>query len=138
MAAFLVRVMPWVLLTGAVAWIVKVVAIVGNGGDNTDEGVVGLLYVVGLAGLVFGVTAIGGWVSLARPTWLTVVAAVASIPIFFVSYAVLDAVAKATIGDAGGEYMRQEHGIWLTGLLWAVAAGWLLFGSRRRLAGQLE
>ena len=50
-------------LTGGLSWLAKVALIWGNGGTNTDEGLVAVFYSVGLASLVLAAAAVGVWLT---------------------------------------------------------------------------
>jgi uncharacterized membrane protein len=45
---------------------------------------------------------------------------------FFVSFVILDSLAKPTLGEVGPSYMIDEAGILVTALFWLLVAGALV------------
>ena len=68
------------LVCGA-AWLTKTALIAANGGQQTSGGAVGLLWAVGLLGLVTSAGAAAVAWTRGRPTWLRAGAAVAAVPV---------------------------------------------------------
>lgn len=120
------RVLAWILFAGCVSWLAKVGVILWTDGDIVDSGAASVFYLLGVALLAIGSIALGLRLARSRATWLRVLAGVASVMLMFVSIGVLDTIAKSVIGDLGDAYMRDEHGIWLTAVVWLLVAVMLL------------
>lgn len=114
------RVAAFAWLVGGAAWIVKILLIWENGGANTDEGVVGVAFIAGLAGLVVAGAA-GGFALLRR--W-GVWAAAAGVPLgavgTFVAVNLVDSLLEAIVPASG--WFEEEVGIVGAALL-ALALG---------------
>lgn len=107
---------------GGAAWVTKVAVLAA--GDGEDSLVVGLLYLSGVALMVLGASWVGVRLAAGRPLPLVVVAGVLSSLLVFVSYALIDPLAKAA---AGSGWFEDEAGILVTGLVWLAASlpAWL-------------
>ena len=121
-----IRIACSLAVVGGVAWILKVALIVENGGSNTDEGSVGLLYVIGLVLLLAGATSIGAIFRQKAPKPTYLASTLASALLLIASYLVLDSLARLILGDAGASYMEDEWGIIMTGVFWILLGGALL------------
>jgi hypothetical protein len=105
-------------LLGAVAWLVEVALIWGNGGTNTDGGVAGLCHVVGLVALGLALLA-GGYATVANaPIWLRTVVSLATLALGAVVFTALDDAARAL--HSGGGWLEDEIGILLAAALMLV------------------
>lgn len=124
------RVLAWILFAGGVSWLAKVGVIVWTDGEVVDSGAAAVFYLLGVALLAVGSIALGLRVTRGRAPWLRALAGAASVAVLLVSISVLDTIAKAVIGDLGDAYMRDEHGIWLTALVWLMVAVALLRDRR--------
>ena len=93
-------------LTGGLSWLVKVALIWGNGGTNTDEGLVAVLYLLGLASLVVAVAAAGAWLTASRPVVVRVLAGILGVVVMFVLFSAFDAVLSPMVSD--GHWFQQE------------------------------
>src|SRR6187397_1053924 len=105
---------PVALLTGAVFWLAKMSVIVATDGRVDSTGAAAVFYIGGVLLMAIGATAVGLWLTRGRPTWLWVVAMVISFVGFFVSFLVLEGIAKSAFGDAGPSYLSDEIGILVT------------------------
>jgi hypothetical protein len=114
-------------LCGA-SWLLKTAAIATTGGTQTDGGLVGVLWALGMLGMVLaagtGVAALlaGRW------TWLRVVAGMVAAVLAFVVLTVVDDVLKTLY--PGNGWFRDELGLVVVGTLLAAAA--LLVAARAR------
>jgi hypothetical protein len=93
-------------LVGSIAWLVKVALIWGNGGTNTDEGLVAVCYLIGFVGLVVACAAGGAWLTAGRPTWLRAVASIGGVVAFFVMFNLLDLLLSPL--TSGGHWFQDE------------------------------
>lgn len=118
------------LLCGA-SWLTKTAAIAATGGTQTDGGVVGIFWALGMLGLL--VAAGTGTAALlhSRPPWVRALAGVASAPVAFVLVNLVDGAAKTAY--AGDGWFRDEVGLIVSGTL--VAALALVVLARGRQMG---
>jgi hypothetical protein len=119
---------------GGVAWLVKVALIWANGGTNTDEGVVGLAYLVGLVGVVVAVGALGWLLTRGRPVWLRAVATIVFPVVVFVGWQLLDGLIKAVYTEEN--WVQGEITIVIAALVALGVGGSALVRSGRRPAGR--
>ena len=112
---------PVVLLTGAIFWLAKMSVIVATDGRVDSTGAAAVFYLGGVLLMAVGATAVGLWLTRGRATWLRVVAMAVSFVGFFVSFLVLEGIAKSAFGDAGPSYMSDEIGILVTAIFWLLA-----------------
>jgi hypothetical protein len=117
---------PVALLTGAVFWLAKMSVIVATDGRVDSTGAAAVFYIGGVLLMAIGATAVGLRLTPGRPTWLRVVAMVISFVGFFVSFLVLEGIAKSAFGDAGPTYLSDEIGILVTAIFWLVAGALLV------------
>ena len=115
-------------LLGGVAWLVKLTLIFVNGGSNTDEGVVAVAFLAGVAFLV-AAGAVTGFVLLRRwNTWLAAAGVPLGVAITLVGINVIDGVLQGIVPASG--WFDEEVGI-LGAAVLAVLAG-LAFVARER------
>ena len=107
-------------LVGGLGWLIKVALIWGNGGTNTDQGLVAVLYFVGLASLVVAAAAAGVWLTANRPVVLRVLAGILGVVVIFVLFSLFDAVLSPLASD--GHWFQQEVEIVATALVGLVLA----------------
>ena len=117
---------PVVLLTGAIFWLAKMSVIVATDGRVDSTGAAAVFYLGGVLLMAVGATAVGLWLTRGRATWLRVVAMAVSFVGFFVSFLVLEGIAKSAFGDAGPSYMSDEIGILVTAIFWLLAGALLV------------
>ena len=117
---------PVVLLTGAIFWLAKMSVIVATDGRVDSTGAAAVFYLGGVLLMAVGATAVGLWLTRGRATWLRVVAMAVSFVGFFVSFLVLEGIAKSAFGDAGPHYMSDEIGILVTAIFWLLAGAVLV------------
>lgn len=115
---------------GGAAWLAKIGVIAGTDGEVTDTGAAAAFFLSGVALMVVGSSWIGTRLAAGRPAGVVVLLALLSPVAFFVSFAVLESVAKAVVGDAGPAWLKDEVGIAATGAFWLLAGIWSLRGAR--------
>jgi hypothetical protein len=93
-------------LVGGLAWLAKVGLIWANGGSNTDQGVVAVMYLLGLLGLAAASAAAGVALTAGRPVVLRVLGGAAGVIAFVVVFSVLDPVLSPLA--AQDSWMRAE------------------------------
>lgn len=108
------------------AWLVKVALIAGNGGSNTDTGMVAAAYLIGLSAAAVALLAGGYTVVRTAPSWLRAVVSVATLMLGAVLFSAVDTLAKTVY--AGEGWVRDEIGIAVSAL---VALGFGVLGLRR-------
>jgi hypothetical protein len=96
-------------LVGGVAWVVKLTLILANGGANTDEGIVAVAFLGGVAALVVaggtsGFTLLRRW-----GTWVAVVGIPVGAAATLVSINVIDGVLQPIVPASG--WFDEEVGI---------------------------
>jgi hypothetical protein len=103
------RVAAFAWLVGGAAWIVKILLIWENGGANTAEGVVGVAFIAGLAGLVVAGAA-GGFALLRRwGVWLATAGVVLGAVATFIAFNLVDSLLQAIVPASG--WFEEEVGI---------------------------
>lgn len=102
-------------LVGAAGWLLKMVAIPAFDGATTDSTVVGVLWVVGMAGYL--AAAAFGTALLLRtaPVPLRVAGAIAAVPVSFVLLNLLDGAVKSVYTAEG--WFRDELALVLAAML---------------------
>jgi hypothetical protein len=116
---------------GGLSWLAKVAVIIATDGEVTDEGAAAFFYLLGVALMGIGSTAVGVLLAGRRSRWLVAVAVALSPIVYFVSYAVLDSITKPLVGDRGPAYAGDEVGILTTGLAWLMLGIGLLYTAHR-------
>ena len=111
---------------GGAAWLVKFAVIAATDGAETLTAVTAVLYVLGVALMAVGAATVTLRATRGR---LPVLAAIAAPFLFFLSFLVLEAPAKALVGDAGPSWLDDEAGIALTGAFWLAIGLWCLRDS---------
>jgi hypothetical protein len=119
---------------GGAAWVVKFLIILADDGGDAG-GLAAVLYLLGVGFMVVGSAFLA--VHLARGRGRLVLAAglVAAPFVVFLSYALLDGLAKAVVGDSGPGWLEDEAGILVTGLFWLAAGLWGRRSGRREGRG---
>jgi hypothetical protein len=107
-------------LTGGLGWVVKVALIWDNDGTNTDEGIVAVLYFLGLASMVVAAAAAGVWVTAHRPVVVRVLAGMIGVVVVFGLFSLFDAVLSPLVSD--GHWFQQEVEIVATAMVGLVLA----------------
>lgn len=113
-------------LVGGLGWLAKVTLVWTNGGTNTESGAVGVMFFVGLAGVLVALAA-GGYALVATaPIWLRAVVSVALPLLVLMVWQLLDGVVKALYTE--NSWLRGELNILLAAVV-AVVLG--LLGLQR-------
>jgi hypothetical protein len=102
------------------------VSTVARGGRVDSTGAAAVFFIGGILRMAVGATAVGLWLSRGRAVWIRSVSIVISFLAFFVSFVILDGIAKPTLGEVGPIYMSDEAGILVTAIVWLVIAAALL------------
>lgn len=103
---------------GGLSWIAKIAVIVATDGEVDSEGAAAFFFLIGVAFMLAGSTVIGALLAEDRSRFVFVPALALSPIIFFVSFALLDELAKSLVADRGATYWRDEAGILVTGIAW--------------------
>ena len=113
------------ILCGA-AWLTKIALIATTGGADADGVMIGVLWGLGL--LTFLVSAATGTAYLlrSRATWLRVLAGIVAVPVGYIVFNSVDAIAK-TLYRADG-WFRDELGLVILGVV-VAAIGLTVMGS---------
>ena len=117
---------PVVLLVGATSWLAKMGVIVATDGRVDSTGAAAVFFIGGILLMAVGATAVGLWLSRGRAVWIRSVSILISFLAFFVSFVILDGIAKPTLGEVGPSYMSDEAGILVTAIVWLFIAAALL------------
>jgi hypothetical protein len=102
-------------LVGGGAWLAKVGLIWANGGSNTDQGVVAVMYLLGLVGLAAASAAAGVALTAGRRVVLRVLGGATGVIAFVVVFSILDPVLSPLAAE--GSWMRDEMQILGTAVL---------------------
>jgi len=105
---------------GGAAWLAKLAVVAATDGATSDTGAAAIFYLLGVALLAIGSTAVGLWLAAGRHRAVRVLAVVLSPVLFFVSFMLLDSIAKLLVGDAGPAWLEDEAGIGLTAMFWLL------------------
>lgn len=119
---------------GGVAWLVKVALIWGNGGANTTEGMVGILFATGAVAIALA-ACLRAWHSpSANRLWSRLVAVLVSLAAFVAAVNLPILVGWQIFGRT---WFAEEVGVLVTALL-AMLLGqqWLRFGFRASQAAR--
>ena len=114
-------------ILGGLLWLVKAGLIWGNGGTNTDEGIVAVFYLAGLLVLAVAALAAGYAVVTTAPIWLRALVSVATLALFWILFSVIDSAAHAVYSGDG--WLDDELGIVVTAVL-ALLAGLIALARR--------
>lgn len=110
----------------------KFVVVAATDGGTSDTGAAAAFYLPGVALMAAGSTWVGCRLAAGRGRALLALLALLSPFVFFLSFAVLDGVGKAAVGDTGPAWLEDEIGILLTGAAWLAAS---LLGRRAAARG---
>ena len=115
-----IRILGAVAATGGAAWFIKFLVIAATDGAETGaaDAAAAVLYLLGVALMCVGAACVTLRVARGRGR-VAIAAAVVAAPLLgFLSYALVDAIVKPAVGDAGPSWLPDEAGIAVTGLLW--------------------
>jgi hypothetical protein len=119
-----------VLIAGGVSWLLKLTVIavmVATGSRDIESGLVAFFYLMGLALLLIGSTALGLRLTMGRPVPLRIAAVVLSPIVFWFSFMILDSI----VGGQAPNYVQSETAVLLAALVW-LALGAMVRKSTRR------
>lgn len=116
---------------GGLSWLAKIAIIIATEGKVNDEGAAALFYILGVALMAIGSTAVGVRLANRRSSLLLIGAVVLSPVVFFVSSSVLDGNAKPLLENRGPAYWEDEAGIVVTALIWLLLGITLLRDTLR-------
>jgi len=111
---------------GGLSWLAKIAVIIATDGKVDNEGAAALFYLLGVALMMTGSTAVGVLVTGHRSRLMLIMAVVLSPIVFLVSFAFLEGVTKPLLGERGPAYFGEEVGIMTTGLAWLMIGVGLL------------
>jgi hypothetical protein len=125
-----------VLAAGGLAWLAKMAVIAATDGaeGGTGSAVASVFYLLGVGLMPVGLAGVAVALAAGRHLVLRVVAGIAGFLSFFVSYVVLEGIAKAIVGDTGPTWLGDEVGILVTGGVLMTAG--LLAAQRAQLRSQ--
>jgi hypothetical protein len=126
------RIFVGAALSCGAAWLAKTALIAANGGTQTDGGIVGVLWALGMLSYLIASVAAAVALLHQQPLWQRITAAVVTAPLAFVLLNVVDGIARSAY--SGDDWLRDEVGLLLVGTLAAAAAMALLVRRRRTLA----
>ncbi len=119
------------LAAGGLCWVIKFVVIAAT--DGATSGVAATstaaLYISAVALMALGLAALGVAVTLGRNVALRVLAAIAGLFVWVVSYLVIEGVAVGIVGETDPVWLGEEIGIVATGAV-LMTFGLLLVRSR--------
>jgi hypothetical protein len=115
-------------LVGGVAWLVKLTLILANGGSNTDEGIVAVVFLAGVLALVVAGAASGFTLGGRWSTWAAVVGVPIGAAATLIGINLIDSVLKAIVPASG--WYEDEVGI-LGAAVIALLLGLALLGRGR-------
>ena len=102
-------------VSAVVAWAVKGVAI-GAAGGLDKSALESPLFVVGMVALIVALAAFGVAVTVGRPAWQRIIAAVAAVSVGVVVSILIQNVLKALLPDSTG-WVEEEVGLWTSSVL---------------------
>jgi hypothetical protein len=127
-----------VLAAGGFCWVVKFVVIAATDGavSDTADLVASVLYLSAVALMALGMASLGVALLAGRHIALRVAGAVGGLVAWWLSYLVIEGIAKAIVGDTDPVWLGEEIGIVATGAV-LMTVGLLLArpSSTRAYAG---
>ncbi len=130
MASRWIIILATILIAGGVSWLLKLTVIafmVATGSRDIESGAVAFFYLMGLALLLIGSTALGLWLTRSSQVPLRIAAVVLSPIVFWFSFQILDSI----VGGQAFDYVRSETAVLLAALVW-LAVGAMVRKSTRR------
>ena len=116
-----------VLAAGGFCWVVKFVVIAATDGavSGTADMVTAVLYITAVTLMALGMASLGVALLAGRHVALRAVGAVGGLVAWWLSYVVIDGIAKAIVGDTDPAWLTDEIGIVATGAV-LMTVGMLL------------
>lgn len=96
-------------LVGGAAWLLKLTLILANGGSNTDEGIVGIAFLVGVLALVVAGAASGFTLLRRWGIWAAAIGVPIGAAVTLVGISVIDSVLQPIVPASG--WYDEEVGI---------------------------
>ncbi len=93
-------------ITCGAAWLLKQVAIVATGAQQTENVIVGVLWGVGMSTFLLAAAVGTALPSRPAPLWLRMVAAIVAVPVAFVALDVVH-IAVETIAESDGWFVAE-------------------------------
>ena len=93
-------------ITCGAAWLLKQVAIVATGAQQTENVIVGVLWGVGMSTFLLAAAVGTALLSRPAPVWLRLVAAIVAVPVAFVALDVVH-IAVETIAESDGRFVAE-------------------------------
>lgn len=115
-------------LSCGAAWLLKTGLIAANGGAQTDGGIIGVLWALGMLSFLTASGAAAAALLQQRSSWLRIAAAIVAAPVAFTLLNVVDSLARSAYPGSG--WFRDEVALVLVGTLIAAAALTLLLRRR--------
>jgi hypothetical protein len=109
-------------VVGGVGWLARVVLIYLNGGEETDTGLVGIMFLVGLGAGCVALAAAGYTLVEKAPVWLRGVVAIATPLLVLMVWALLDQGIKAVYTK--DTWLREELDIILAAIIAVIMGLW--------------
>lgn len=134
----LFRVSAAALAAGGFCWVAKFVVIAATDGatSGVPDTATAILYLTAVALMALGLAGLGVSLVIGRGRLLAPLGALGGLVAWWLTYLVLDAIAKAVVGDSGPSWMPDEAGIVVTGAV-LMTAGLLLLRSRDEVRTQV-
>ena len=115
-------------LSCGAAWLLKTALIAANGGTQTDGGIIGALWAVGMLSYLTAAGSAGVALLDRQPLWLRIATAVVAVPLAFTLLNLVDSLARSVYPGDG--WFRDEVALVLVGTLIAASAMTLLVRRR--------
>jgi hypothetical protein len=112
----LLRVATTLLVVGALAWLLKLVAI--TMAESGDGATVSILWLLGFLGMLAGAALLGVWLVRRQNLALRVGAGLVGAVTFFMSMNIIDSLMKSLTDGAGPSHLEEEWGIFAAAALW--------------------
>lgn len=97
------------------AWLSKIAVVAATGGAEADSVVIGLLWGLGLLGLLASAATGAAYLARDRSPWLRVAAALLALPVAFVLFNLADTAVKAVYQAEG--WFRDELSLVILGVV---------------------
>ncbi len=108
-----------------------IAVMVATGSGDIESGLVAFFYLMGLALLLIGSTALGVRLTMGRAVPLRIAAVVLCPIVFWFSFMILDIISDSIVGGQAPNYVQSETAVLLAALVW-LALGVMVRKSTRR------
>ena len=123
------RIFVGAALSCGVAWLTKTTLIAANGATQTDGGLIGVLWALGMLSYLIASVAAAVALLHQHPLWQRIAAAAVTALLAFALLSLVDGIAQAAY--SGDDWLRDEVALVLVGTLMAATAMTLLVRRRR-------